>query len=137
MQACFPGLALWPAVRWPSMYCAAAAAPGEAVSIAAVNGPTSVVVSGWPTAMHLFCRGCERDGIHVGRSWWSHAFHSAAMDPALPDEHLSPRWPTFASPRVPILSNTTVDSALSANPATTHHELRTTGPNLREPVEVL
>nr|WP_236655573.1 type I polyketide synthase [Streptacidiphilus carbonis] len=55
----------------------------EGVSLAAVNGPTSVVVSGDEAAVDAFVEMWRERGRRVRRLRVSHAFHSARMDPVL------------------------------------------------------
>ena len=38
---------------------------GEALSIAAINGPSHTIISGHPAALEEFTAACDRDGIHV------------------------------------------------------------------------
>ena len=38
---------------------------GEALSIAAINGPSHTIVSGDPAALEEFTAACDRDGIHI------------------------------------------------------------------------
>nr|WP_086665419.1 type I polyketide synthase [Lentzea kentuckyensis] len=56
-----------------------------ALSVAAVNGPASVVVSGDPGEIDEFLEGCRADGIHVKRIPVDYASHSAQVE-ALADE---------------------------------------------------
>ncbi|OBG30741.1 polyketide synthase, partial [Mycobacterium alsense] len=79
----------------------------DAVSIAAVNGPNAVVLSGERAAVDAVADRLARRGRRVHRLAVSHAFHSALMDPMI-DEFaavlagLSPR-----TPRIALLSNLT------------------------------
>ncbi|MDQ3404939.1 MAG: SDR family NAD(P)-dependent oxidoreductase, partial [Actinomycetota bacterium] len=50
------------------------------VSIAAVNGPSSVVVSGDPKALDALITRCEADGVRVRRIPVDYASHSAHVD---------------------------------------------------------
>ncbi|OQS12340.1 hypothetical protein B0T36_25630, partial [Nocardia donostiensis] len=55
---------------------------GQAVCVAAVNGPAAVVVSGDPDAVQRFVDDCARDGIrasHVAVDYASHSRHVEAL----------------------------------------------------------
>ncbi len=64
---------------------AAALTGVEGVSIAAVNGPESVVISGPGEAVEKLVEQWRERGKRVRRLRVSHAFHSARMDPILDD----------------------------------------------------
>ncbi|MFI9796028.1 acyltransferase domain-containing protein, partial [Streptomyces leeuwenhoekii] len=53
---------------------------GEGVSVAAVNGPASVVVSGEPAALDGLVAGCEARGVRVRRVAVDYASHSAQVE---------------------------------------------------------
>ncbi|WP_233508478.1 type I polyketide synthase, partial [Spongiactinospora gelatinilytica] len=78
------------------------AVAGLDLSIAAVNGPSAVVVSGAREVLEEFAAGVE------WRSRWlrvSHAFHSGLMDPMLAGFAEAAAKVTYASPRIPLVSN--------------------------------
>ncbi|HET7695322.1 MAG TPA: SDR family oxidoreductase [Vicinamibacterales bacterium] len=56
---------------------------GSALSIAAINGPALVVVSGPTDQIERFEAGQREAGVACRRLHTSHAFHSASMDPVL------------------------------------------------------
>nr|WP_051773220.1 type I polyketide synthase [Saccharothrix sp. NRRL B-16314] len=77
----------------------------DGVEIAAVNGPTSVVVSGDADAVaevaaHWAQRGRKTSGLRV-----SHAFHSAHMDGVLDELHRVAAGISYQPPRIPVVSN--------------------------------
>ncbi|MFI6697454.1 type I polyketide synthase [Streptomyces sp. NPDC050509] len=55
-------------------------ASGAAVAVAAVNGPSSTVVSGTPEALDALLARCERDGIRASRVAVDYASHSSQVD---------------------------------------------------------
>ncbi|MET8977518.1 type I polyketide synthase [Streptomyces sp. NPDC004539] len=79
----------------------------DGVTIAAVNGPTSVVISGDPdTAEELAALWTER-GTRTSRLNVSHAFHSHHMNPALDEFRSVASELTFHQPKIPIISTLT------------------------------
>ncbi|MFG1675368.1 type I polyketide synthase [Micromonospora sp. NPDC049282] len=76
---------------------------GTGVDIAAVNGPTSVVVSGPVEAIdELAPRFAKTTRLTV-----SHAFHSSLMEPMLAEFAAAIEPVTFGTPRLPVVSNLT------------------------------
>ncbi|MFH1539621.1 MAG: aminotransferase class III-fold pyridoxal phosphate-dependent enzyme, partial [bacterium] len=77
------------------------------VSISAINGPRSVVISGESGAMREICSKLEADGVKVKKLTVSHAFHSPLMEPMLREfEKVASRF-EYCAPRIPLISNLT------------------------------
>jgi acyl transferase domain-containing protein/NADPH-dependent curcumin reductase CurA/short-subunit dehydrogenase/acyl carrier protein len=106
---------------------------GEALSIAAVNGPTHTIISGTPAAIEEFIAACERDGVHVRSIAVDYASHSAQVE-AVRERLLADLAGLTPMPSsVPLYS--TVGEALSAEPLdTTTMDADYWYRNLREPV---
>ncbi|WP_143265394.1 type I polyketide synthase, partial [Amycolatopsis lexingtonensis] len=79
------------------------AALREGVSIAAVNGPRSVVLSGEADAVAEVAAGFGKAKALTT----SHAFHSALMDPMLGDFRAAIEGIAFREPRIPLISDVT------------------------------
>jgi malonyl CoA-acyl carrier protein transacylase/NAD(P)-dependent dehydrogenase (short-subunit alcohol dehydrogenase family) len=75
----------------------------EDVSIAAINGPDSVVISGGEDAVQAIASGFAK----TKRLRVSHAFHSPRMEPMLADFKTVAENLTFHTPKLPIVSNLT------------------------------
>ena len=106
---------------------------GQALSIAAVNGPSHTIVSGQAGAVEQFIDACGDDGVEIRRIAVDYASHSAQVE-ALREQllgelaDLSPR-----AARIPLYS--TVDSAVSGEALdTTVMDAEYWYRNLREPV---
>ncbi|MBF6205282.1 SDR family NAD(P)-dependent oxidoreductase [Streptomyces gardneri] len=84
-----------------------AAAYGDRLSVAAVNGPSSVVLSGDSDAVAEAQRRLSDEGVKTSRLRTSHAFHSARMDPMLAEFSAVADKMTYREPLLPIVSNTT------------------------------
>ncbi|GAB3874971.1 hypothetical protein GCM10027610_144560 [Dactylosporangium cerinum] len=72
------------------------------VDIAAVNGPTSIVVSGDAEVIDQLFKDRKTSRLTV-----SHAFHSPLMEPMLEEFRAVAAGLTYAPPRIPIISNLT------------------------------
>ncbi|WP_406084714.1 SDR family NAD(P)-dependent oxidoreductase [Micromonospora zamorensis] len=77
------------------------------VSIAAVNGPDSVVVSGDADTIDLIAERWRADGRRAKRLTVSHAFHSAKMDAMLDEFGRIAAGLTYAPPSIPLISDLT------------------------------
>jgi mycoketide-CoA synthase len=128
MQACPPGAMIAIQANEPEVEALLEDHP--TIAIAAVNGPTSVVVSGDPDELEPIRDHCAARGLRATSLSVSHAFHSSLMDPALPEFEAIAAGLTLASPRVPILSNLTGQIATSEQLASSRYWTR----HLREPV---
>ncbi|HYR11343.1 MAG TPA: SDR family oxidoreductase, partial [Longimicrobium sp.] len=100
--------------------------PG-AVSLAAVNGPESCVVSGPVEAVREMEARLEADGVEVRRLHTSHAFHSGMMDPVLAPfrelvQRAAPRAPSMAY--VSSLTGTWITAAEATDPGYWARQLR-------------
>ena len=77
------------------------------VSVAAVNGPNQVVISGLAASVDKIVGRLEADGIRTQSLAVSHAFHSPMMEPMLDDFEQLVREVRLSPPRFPIVSNVT------------------------------
>jgi myxalamid-type polyketide synthase MxaB len=78
-----------------------------AVSMAAVNGPDDVVISGETRALESIVALLRDQDIHVQRLNVSHAFHSPLMEPMLEEFTAIAREVPFREPRLTLISNLT------------------------------
>ncbi|MFI2208066.1 type I polyketide synthase, partial [Streptomyces sp. NPDC020192] len=83
----------------------------DEVSIAALNAPGSVVVSGEETAVVAVGEYFTAQGVKTTRLRVSHAFHSVLMEPMLDDFTAALADITFLPPRIPVVSNLTGEPA--------------------------
>ncbi|MCX5078213.1 type I polyketide synthase [Streptomyces sp. NBC_00424] len=87
--------------------------PESGVSIAAVNGPRSVVISGDTDLVLATAESFRAKGVKTKQLNVSHAFHSHHLAGVLDEFADAIRGLTFHAPRIPVISN------LAGRPATT------------------
>ncbi|MFF9206666.1 type I polyketide synthase [Streptomyces sp. NPDC014986] len=88
-----------------------AARIGGRISLAAVNGPDAVVVSGDEDAVTALAEEFTALGRKTRRLRVSHAFHSLHMDAMLQDFGRVTRSVSYTSPKLPLVSNLTGETA--------------------------
>ncbi|MFJ5954279.1 beta-ketoacyl synthase N-terminal-like domain-containing protein, partial [Streptomyces noursei] len=81
------------------------------VAIAAINGPTSVVLSGSESAALAVAGRLAADGRRTTRLRVSHAFHSPLMDPMLEDFRAVAEGLSYGAPSLSVVSNLTGELA--------------------------
>ncbi len=77
----------------------------EGLSIAAINSPTSVVVSGEEQAALALQESWKAKGRKTSRLTVSHAFHSELMEPMLAEFEAVAKSLSYSEPEIPIVSN--------------------------------
>nr|AXL06514.1 polyketide synthase [uncultured bacterium] len=80
---------------------------GDGVEIAAVNGPSSVVLSGEEDAVLTAADTMRERGHKTKRLAVSHAFHSLRMEPMLAEFAAELTGITWQTPVIPVVSNVT------------------------------
>ncbi|EGX61522.1 Pks12 [Streptomyces zinciresistens K42] len=83
----------------------------DRVSLAALNGPTSVVLSGDEDAVLELAGHWEAQGRKTKRLRVSHAFHSPRMDAMLEEFGQLAACLSYSAPDIPVISNVTGDVA--------------------------
>ncbi|NES81103.1 MAG: SDR family NAD(P)-dependent oxidoreductase [Moorea sp. SIO2B7] len=77
------------------------------VTIAAINGPESMVISGESEAIATICSKLEAMGVKTKHLQVSHAFHSPLMEPMLAEFEAVAQEVNYSQPRIPLISNVT------------------------------
>ncbi len=77
----------------------------EELSIAAINGPTSIVLSGEQMAVQALAASFSEQGRKTKRLAVSHAFHSPLIEPMLAEFEAVARTLSYSEPTVPVISN--------------------------------
>jgi malonyl CoA-acyl carrier protein transacylase len=83
----------------------------QQVSIAAVNGPESLVISGQRESINAIITTLEAEDIKTKALKVSHAFHSPLMESMLSDFDAVVRQITFSPPQIQLISNLTGELA--------------------------
>ncbi|MDV3347374.1 SDR family NAD(P)-dependent oxidoreductase [Leptothoe sp. LEGE 181152] len=79
----------------------------EHVTIAAINGPESTVISGEESAVLAIAHQLETQGIKTKQLQVSHAFHSPLMAPMLTEFEQVARQISYSLPKLKLISNVT------------------------------
>ncbi|MET7937996.1 SDR family NAD(P)-dependent oxidoreductase [Streptomyces sp. NPDC005322] len=85
--------------------------PADQVAIAAVNGPSAVVVSGAADAVQRVAATADGAGRRSRRLRVSHAFHSPLMEPMLEEFRSVLTRLTWSPPKLPLVSTVTGTTA--------------------------
>ncbi len=94
------------------------------VAVAAVNGPSSVVISGDEGAVLALAAEWEQGGRKTKQLRVSHAFHSHRMDAMLEAFERVAETVSYSAPRIPIVSNLTGLPVTSDEMCTAHYWVR-------------
>ena len=129
MQSLPPGGVMAAVFTDEERACAAAAPYASEVSIAAVNGPGAVVISGTQSAVSMITAALLKEGIKSQPLTVSHAFHSPLMDSILDEFEAVARSVQYHLPQIGVISNVTgklvTDDSLSNAAYWREHARRT------------
>lgn len=108
LMAALPAGGVMVALRCDEATARAAVGPRSAtVSIAAVNAPDEVVLSGADADVSAVCAVLESQGVKGRRLTVSHAFHSPLLTPMVDAFRETLRSLSYAKPKLPLVSNLT------------------------------
>jgi acyl transferase domain-containing protein len=107
LMAALPLTGAMIAVNAPAAEVEAALPEGARLSIAAINGPASTVISGDVDAARAVAAHFDGLGIRTRQLTTSHAFHSPLMDPMLDEFRATAARLSYQPPSIPIISNLT------------------------------
>lgn len=77
------------------------------ISIATINSPENIVISGERSPVQAVVAALEAEGIKTQQLRVSHAFHSALIEPMLDAFETAASTVRFQAPRLPLISNLT------------------------------
>lgn len=86
----------------------------EEIAIAAINGSNNLVISGKREAINSVVNRLEEQGISTSPLSISHGFHSPLMEEMLSDFAAVAQEITYATPKIPLISNLTGEIATEA-----------------------
>ncbi|MFD9240246.1 type I polyketide synthase, partial [[Kitasatospora] papulosa] len=86
----------------------------EGISLAAVNGPASLTLSGDAAAVDALEKRLRDQGVRVKRLTVSHAFHSHLMEPMLTEFATVAESLTYRAPTIPVVPTAPGDMATPA-----------------------
>ena len=89
----------------------------DRVSLAGLNGPSSVVLSGGLAELEEIGQVLQRREIRTRPLQVSHAFHSPLMEPAADGLRAALESVEFSDPKVPVISNVTAEPVASGETA--------------------
>jgi len=79
----------------------------QEVSIAAINGPENIVISGQRQAVRAVCVALEAEAVKTKKLQVSHAFHSPLMEPMLTAFERVAAGVVYSPPQIGLISNVT------------------------------
>ena len=116
-------------------YAAAIESYRDRITIAALNGPESIVISGDASAVDEVLAGLQAQGIKSKPLATSHAFHSQRMDPMLDALRQVAETVACSTPTIDIVANLTgqlADEHTFADPCYWSRHARSAGAVCRE-----